>query len=272
MSRLMSRSITATALAVCCTVVATPVHASTVVDDDVAISSPYNDTAIGWSTPDTPFGELQSRAAEQGSRERAASQAYSFESKEFPDGAQTLIRINNDQAPREYAFPIDLGDNDRLEAMEDGTVALNSDRFPQGAFEAPWARDASGANIPTHFEVKNNQLVQIVDFDSDTAFPVVADPKFNWGKASGHVYLNKSETKKAAAAAGGGGLAALPWLALVPPPFSFAIGSNVINSGIWATAAVTQDKCLQLKLGATGGLIPPRIGVTPEHYTGGYCS
>ncbi|MGP9761217.1 hypothetical protein [Corynebacterium sp. AOP12-C2-36] len=267
----MSRTITAAALAVCCAVATAPAHATTVVDDDVAITSPYNDTTIGWSTPDAPSAQIQSRSAEQSFPAASASQDYSFESKELPDGAQTLIHINSDQAPRQYAFPIDLGDNDRLETMEDGTVALNSDRFPQGAFEAPWAKDANGVDIPTHFEVKDNQLIQIVDFDSDTAFPIVADPQFNWGNVSGHVYLNKSETKKAAAAAGGGGIAALPWLALVPPPFSVVIGSNVVNIGIWATAAVAQNKCLQLKLGATGGLIPPRIGVTPEHYTGGYC-
>ena len=35
-------------------------------------------------------------------------------------------------------FPVSLGENDRLEEMDDGTVSLNSDRFPQGAFEKPW--------------------------------------------------------------------------------------------------------------------------------------
>ncbi|WP_297006681.1 hypothetical protein [uncultured Corynebacterium sp.] len=155
--------------------------------------------------------------------------------------------------------------------MDDGTVGLNSGRFPQGAFDTPWAKDAEGKEVPTHFEVRGNSLVQVVDFDGNTFFPVVADPRFNWDIVSGHAYLNKSETKQAAAAAGGGGLAALPWLALVPPPFSAVVASNVVNTGVWAVAAVAQDKCLALKFGATGSIWPPSIRVTPEHHTGADC-
>lgn len=168
-------------------------------------------------------------------------------------------------------FPVSLGENDRLEEMDDGTVSLNSDRFPQGAFEKPWAKDADGRDLDTHFAINDGALVQVVDFDESTAFPVVADPRFNWGTVSGHAYLNKEETRQAAAAAGGGGIAALPWLALVPPPFSAVVASNVVNIGTWAVAAVAQDKCLALKFGATGSIWPPSIGVTPEHHSAGDC-
>lgn len=271
MYRKISQSIAAAALAACCAIAASPAQAVVAGNDDVSTASPYNDTTVTWSTPSSELADTQIRARALNTPDSVGPESYSFESKELDDGAQTLIHINNENAPRQYAFPVELGPDDRLELMEDGTVSLNSDRFPQGAFEKPWAKDANGADVPTHFEIQGSRLVQVVDFDSNTAFPVVADPKFNWGIVSGHVYLNKEETRKAAAAAAGGGLAALPWLALVPPPFSAVIGANVINIGIWATAAVAQNKCLQLKLGATGGLIPPRIDVSPEHYTGGYC-
>lgn len=45
---------------------------------------------------------------------------------------------------------------------------------------APWAVDAAGKTIPTHYELKNNQLFQIVETDADTVFPVTADPSWQW--------------------------------------------------------------------------------------------
>ncbi|GAA2055432.1 hypothetical protein [Leifsonia soli] len=39
---------------------------------------------------------------------------------------------------------------------------------------APGAKDANGAAVPTHYEVRGNTLTQVVDFTAITAFPVVA--------------------------------------------------------------------------------------------------
>lgn len=40
----------------------------------------------------------------------------------------------------------------------------------------------------------------------------------------------------------------------------------------WAAAAAAQDKCLALKVGVTGNILPKTsVGVNPEHYTEG-CS
>ncbi len=41
----------------------------------------------------------------------------------------------------------------------------------------PWAHDASGLEIPTHFEVRSDKVVQIVDLSNpEIQFPVTADP------------------------------------------------------------------------------------------------
>lgn len=45
-----------------------------------------------------------------------------------------------------------------------------------GFIDVPWAVDANGAPVPTHFQVHGNTLTQVVDLDAATAFPVVADP------------------------------------------------------------------------------------------------
>lgn len=114
-------------------------------------------------------------------------------------------------------------------------------------------------------------MVQVVEFTENTQFPITADPRFEWGNISGHVWLNKEETRKATAITAGGGLAALLWLALVPPAFSVPIAYNVAAIGGWTVAAQAQGKCLALKLGVTGNTVPPTIGVSPEHHTGADC-
>jgi hypothetical protein len=41
----------------------------------------------------------------------------------------------------------------------------------------PWAKDANGKSIITHYEIQDNTLIQVVKHgDSDTVYPVVADP------------------------------------------------------------------------------------------------
>ena len=47
-----------------------------------------------------------------------------------------------------------------------------------GTFQTPWAKDASGALVPTHYIVQGSTLIQQVDVTSATTFPVVADPMF----------------------------------------------------------------------------------------------
>src|SRR5690606_35644684 len=56
-----------------------------------------------------------------------------------------------------------------------------------GSVAAPWAKDAQGRPVPTRYTAEGHTLVQDIDTNENTAFPVVADPKitFGWG-----VYIN----------------------------------------------------------------------------------
>lgn len=45
---------------------------------------------------------------------------------------------------------------------------------------APWAVDAQGKPVATHYELQGNKLTQIVDATKDTTFPVTADPSWWW--------------------------------------------------------------------------------------------
>ncbi|MCS0605233.1 DNRLRE domain-containing protein [Streptomyces sp. LP11] len=104
-------------------------------------------------------------------------------------GSRTLNIIKNGSAPHDYetGYTIPAG----MKAVvhdEDGSVSLYSEgdddtsktptKEPAGFFEAPWAKDADGNDVPTSYKVVGNKLVQHVEFDNNSAFPIVIDPSW----------------------------------------------------------------------------------------------
>ena len=87
------------------------------------------------------------------------------------------------------------GDVATLEMMPDGSVvALNLDEEVLAVAPTPWALDANGVNVPTHYEISGTTLTQVVEHKAgDFAYGIVADPWWNpfswpwgkWVKASG---------------------------------------------------------------------------------------
>lgn len=45
---------------------------------------------------------------------------------------------------------------------------------------SPWAIDANGGKVPTHYVINGNSIIQIVETTPSTAFPVTADPSWVW--------------------------------------------------------------------------------------------
>ncbi|MEI5098771.1 hypothetical protein RB200_09015 [Streptomyces sp. PmtG] len=113
--------------------------------------------------------------------------------------ASALITLRNASAPTEYRFPLELPkdavpviNEDGSLVIIDGTTETRADGEGDiiGAFEAPWAKDAKGKEIPTTYEVDGTELVQKIQTDASTAYPVVADPKWwdktkSWAKKAG---------------------------------------------------------------------------------------
>lgn len=95
----------------------------------------------------------------------------------------------------------------------------------------PWATDANGQSIPTHYETDGTSLTQVIEHNSvaNVAYPVVADPIYWWG---GKQWLTANQVRQLsfgftigmlvppAALAGGLGNAA-------------AYACNWQNRGIW---------------------------------------
>ena len=97
---------------------------------------------------------------------------------------RSLIVIGSCDAPKEYAFRFELKEGQSLVRGEE----VSSDEAMPGhvyvmeggeaicEIQPAWAKDADGRPVDTHYEIKGDDLVQVVSFDEKTSFPVVADP------------------------------------------------------------------------------------------------
>lgn len=90
---------------------------------------------------------------------------------------QILTVIEKSEASTQYEYELDLPDGVHLEMVVDGRVILvnTADDIVVGWFAKPWARDAEGVEVATHFTVEQNRLIQTVQHVG-ASYPVVADP------------------------------------------------------------------------------------------------
>lgn len=216
-------------------------------------------------TTPTPVKDIKIRAVSRGGKENKI---------ETPSGIQLewTIESSEDDHHRSYEIEVD-GKGELSVDQTSGALVVKVDGVNTALINTPWAHDANGRSLPTHYEVEGNAFTQVVETDGlDVSYPIIADPRVNWGIVSGHIYFSKEETRRMAAGSAAGA-AISPFWVLVPPPVGPALGAwwiqNSLNVTVWATAATAQNKCLALKVGATTTVVPPSLGVSPEHYTVG---
>lgn len=94
------------------------------------------------------------------------------------DGSvQIATVIENAQAPSEYRYELGVPAGSRIEQTEGGALIVWSEAdTPLGIVAEPWAVDAAGNNVATHYSVDGTALIQTVDHSEGTLYPVVADP------------------------------------------------------------------------------------------------
>ena len=175
-------------------------------------SDPSNGIVLGGGSSDLPATTINIGLpfADQANTAQAVSNgAVSYDngngSTTVPviktDGTlQISTVIANAGAPSNYAYPISVPDGGSIALADNGSaVVFNADQDVIAAVLPPWAKDATGASVPTHFEVNGNVLVQVVDFSAaGVVFPVVADPQFAlYGGILPSIKLNKKETAQA---------------------------------------------------------------------------
>lgn len=96
-------------------------------------------------------------------------------------GVRMMVVIDGADAPTDYAFDLDIPDDAELRLNDDdGSVSvIDSDGETVGVFSTPWAYDANGASVPTHYTIEGDTLIQTVLHEGFT-YPVVADPSWWW--------------------------------------------------------------------------------------------
>lgn len=103
------------------------------------------------------------------------------------EGLRTSIIIDNANCPKEYKFTFELEDGDRFVTAKEflgekydtrEVFVFDKDNNMKYIFEPAWAKDANGESLNSYYKIEGNSLIQVVDFDENTAFPVVADPSW----------------------------------------------------------------------------------------------
>jgi hypothetical protein len=152
------------------------------------------------------------------------------------DGSVQINTIVDDaDAPSRYVYPLDLPHGQALHLNDDGSVHIADEAGPvTGYIPAPWAKDAHGNDVPTHFEVTGNVLAQVIDFTDETAFPVVADPTVTFGT---YVDITMSQATAKSINAGSAGTA-IALLALAGP-----VGA-IIGAAVYGTVGTYNDNRL----------------------------
>lgn len=126
---------------------------------------------------------------EDGSYQYNGDENVSLVVQPTEEGVRSVVNINDASAPKEYKFDLDLPEGHKLIfssdyfgedlALEDDieeVFVVDENNIIQGIFGEAWAKDANGNDVPTHYEIEGNSLTQVVEFNDNTAFPVLADP------------------------------------------------------------------------------------------------
>lgn len=110
-----------------------------------------------------------------------------IQNEEF-QAIRAMVTITDASAPKEYEFKFNLPDGYYL--VSDYDIDNEYDQYDCGAvfvansegrlcstIEPAWAIDSCGNPVNTEYTIAGNTLIQKVDFDENSKFPIVADPK-----------------------------------------------------------------------------------------------
>jgi hypothetical protein len=106
----------------------------------------------------------------------------------FEQGIRVATVIPDADSAKSYTY--ELPSEITPVINQDGSIALTASfkgkddgelTVQYGTIDAPWAVDANGQNVPTHYVVSKGKLTQVVEHSRSNAFPVTADPTFWWG-------------------------------------------------------------------------------------------
>lgn len=175
-------------------------------------------------------------------------------------GVRTMVLLKNNSASKSYAFKYNLSDKcslvfaDEFEDVDDGdrgaVFIIKDNAEVIGVIKSPWAKDADGNNIDTYYEIKDNILIQHIEFDKNTKFPVVADPSTI---VDTKVVVKKTYKKYLSAYAPGQGVYGTKANRVTP----------IVKGVFWS-----KSETFQVESGVTGKKINFKVGYLKSSTTG----
>jgi len=198
-------------------------------------------TEAGAHLSITPELGGNNSAAQVGGTTVIGDSSNSVAIRPLSHGVQLMnVFTRADQNITAYQVSLPAGETLQLDPLGGVLVVLNGKWV--GRFSAPWAVDAVNRTLPTAYTVTNNTITQTVN-TTGAQFPIIADPHYTWGIVTGTVYFNKSET--AHAAADSAFIAGIGYFA--PPPFDALLVASAGYYALFASNAVIDHKCLEVK-------------------------
>jgi len=93
-------------------------------------------------------------------------------------GLRMLTIIDNPNAPTSYDYKVSVPNGGKIQLTQDrGAIILNRRNKPVSTVATPWAKDAHGKTVQTHFTTDGQTLTQHVQHNvPGVVYPVTADP------------------------------------------------------------------------------------------------
>jgi hypothetical protein len=182
--------------------------------------------------------------------------------KTVADGSVQMINtISGPKAPKAFAYTVGAGQGQRVRlAVGGGAEVADATGTIISIIDEPWAKDARGVAVKTHFSVQGNTLVQHVEHRAGMAYPVVSDPTVKrwYGR---DVLFNRNATNNIMLGMTGAAMASV----FIPEPvLSKLAAASLIGLSGYASWVYNRNGCVKLRVTYTGSVIP-------GHYYGGYC-
>lgn len=125
------------------------------------------------------------------------------------DGSVRMLTvIDNPNAPTKYDYQLALPQGARLQLEQDGSVTIRKTTAPNteetlAVIDNPWAKDANGRAIQTHYTVHSSTLTQHIKHRvKGVVYPVTGDPRISRSWHGVTFYLSRNETNYFATAGG----------------------------------------------------------------------
>lgn len=182
------------------------------VDGNLHVASTFNDSILinknttSNSVFTIPNADAGSYTVEDGIivAESKTTESVEYAISAYQTGNVRIHSISSDKmAPERYEYQFPNIDSIILDG-DTGTAflfSLHNDKYELvGGVDAPWAVDAVGNAVPSHFEVNGNVLVQVVEHrNGDYVYPITADPSWwdnvkDWFKNAGASVVSKAKS------------------------------------------------------------------------------